>query len=132
MTQIEDRTEDLQAPEAPTTAPMTGDEYIDSLKDDREIWIYGERVKDVTKHPGFRNTARMVARLYDALHDPKRKDKLLVPTDTGNGGMTHAFFKAPQTPEELLAGRTATLPMVSGRAAKASGLARLVMTPPDP
>src|ERR1041384_6360196 len=45
--------------------------------------------------------------LFDALHDPKRKDKLLVPTDTGNGGMTHAFFKAPKTPEDLLAGRTA-------------------------
>ena len=39
----------------------------------------------------------MIARLYDALHDPKRKDKLLLPTDTGNGGMTHAFFKAPKT-----------------------------------
>ena len=52
------------------------------------MYIYGERVKDVTTHPAFRNTARMVARLYDALHDPKRKDKLLVPTDTGNGGFT--------------------------------------------
>ena len=24
--------------------------------------LYGERVKDVTKHPAFRNTARMIAR----------------------------------------------------------------------
>ena len=87
--------------------PQNGAEYLDSLRDDREVYLYGERVKDVTTHPAFRNTARMVARLYDALHDPKRKDKLLVPTDTGNGGMTHAFFKAPKTPEELLAGRTA-------------------------
>src|SRR6187431_1954432 len=89
------------------SAPQTGAEYLASLSDSREVFIYGERVKDVTKHPAFRNTARMVARLYDALHDPKRKDKLLVPTDTGNGGMTHAFFKAPKTPQELLAGRTA-------------------------
>ena len=49
----------------------------------------------------------MVARLYDALHDGKRKDKILLPTDTGNGGMTHAFFKAPKTMEELIAGRNA-------------------------
>ena len=89
------------------TRPQNGAEYLDSLRDDRVVYLYGERVKDVTTHPAFRNTARMVARLYDALHDPKRKDKLLVPTDTGNGGMTHAFFKAPKTPEELLAGRTA-------------------------
>ena len=50
--------------------PFTGDEYLESLRDGREIWIYGERVKDVTTHPAFRNTARMIARLYDALHDP--------------------------------------------------------------
>ena len=81
--------------------------YLDSPRDDREVYIYGERVKDVTTHPAFRNTARMTARLYDALHDDKRKSKLLLPTDTGNGGMTHAFFKAPQTPEDLVAGRDA-------------------------
>jgi 4-hydroxyphenylacetate 3-monooxygenase len=38
--------------------PFTGAEYLDSLRDDREVWIYGERVKDVTKHPAFRNSAR--------------------------------------------------------------------------
>ncbi len=81
--------------------PMNGEEYLESLRDGREIYIYGERVDDVTTHPAFRNTARMVARLYDALHDPKHKDKLLVPTDTGNGGMTHAFFKAPKTLAEI-------------------------------
>ena len=51
------------------SAPQTGAEYLESLRDDREVFIYGERVKDVTTHPAFRNTARMVARLYDALHD---------------------------------------------------------------
>src|SRR5437667_8204053 len=79
--------------------PFTGEEYLESLRDGREIWIYGERVKDVTTHPAFRNTARMIARLYNALHDPKHKDKLLVPTDTGNGGMTHAYFKCPRNVE---------------------------------
>jgi len=87
--------------------PQTGKEYLASLQDGREVFIYGERVADVTVHPAFRNTARMVARLYDALHDPERRDKLLLPTDTGNGGMTQAFFKAPKTPAELLAGRNA-------------------------
>jgi 4-hydroxyphenylacetate 3-monooxygenase len=87
--------------------PMNGAEFIESLRDGREVYIYGERVKDVTTHPAFRNTARMIARLYDALHDPKRKDKLLLPTDTGNGGFTHAYFKAPKTTAELIAGRDA-------------------------
>ena len=87
--------------------PMTGDEFLESLRDGREIYIYGDRVKDVTTHPAFRNTARMLARLYNALHDPKHKDKLLVPTDTGNGGMTHAYFKCPKNVEESVAGRDA-------------------------
>src|SRR6202049_408850 len=84
------------------SAPQTGADYLASLSDGREVYIYGERVKDVTKHEAFRNTAKMVARLYDALHDPKRKDKILLPTETGNGGMTHAFFKAPKTLDEMI------------------------------
>ena len=31
-----------------TTLPLTGEEYLESLRDGREIWIYGERVKDIT------------------------------------------------------------------------------------
>lgn len=89
------------------TTPMNGEQFLESLRDGREIYIYGERVKDVTTHPAFRNTSRMVARLYDALHDPKHKDKLLVPADTGNGGMTHAYFKAPKDVAESVAGRDA-------------------------
>ena len=88
-------------------SPMTGPEYLEELRDGREVYIYGERVKDVTTHPAFRNTARMVARLYDALHDDKRKSRLLLPTDTGNGGFTHAYFKAPKTMDDLVAGRNA-------------------------
>ena len=53
---------------ADAVLPYTGQEFLDSLDDGREVWIYGERVKQITEHPAFRNTARMIARLYDALH----------------------------------------------------------------
>jgi 4-hydroxyphenylacetate 3-monooxygenase len=89
------------------SAPMNGAQFLESLRDGREVYIYGERVGDVTTHPAFRNTARMIARLYDALHDPKHKDKLLAPTDTGNGGMTQAYFKSPKNVAESVAGRDA-------------------------
>ena len=49
--------------------PFTGAEFLESLRDGREVYIYGERVKDVTTHPAFRNSAASVALLYDALHD---------------------------------------------------------------
>lgn len=87
--------------------PQTSEEYLESLKDGREVYIYGERVDDVTTHPAFRNTARMTARLYSALHDPEKSKDILAPTDTDGNGMTHAFFKAPKTVEESIAGRDA-------------------------
>ena len=87
--------------------PFTGAEYLESLRDDREIWIYGERVKDVTTHPAFRNTARMLARLYDALHEGPHVDVLTTGTDTGSGGVTHPFFKGPRSVEDLVASRDA-------------------------
>lgn len=87
--------------------PQNGAEYLESLRDGREVYIYGERVDDVTTHPAFRNTARMTARLYDALHDPEKNKDLLCPTDTGSGGQTHPFFKAPKNVDELVAGRNA-------------------------
>ncbi len=87
--------------------PYTGAEYLESLRDGREIWLYGERVKDVTTHPAFRNTARMIARLYDALHDPAQQDVLTMPTDTGNGGFTHKFYRPSRNAEEMVAARDA-------------------------
>jgi len=87
--------------------PFTGDEFLESLRGPREVWIYGERVKDVTAHPAFRNPARMIARLYDALHDPTTRDVLTCPTDTGSGGVTHRYFRAPANGEDLVAARDA-------------------------
>ncbi len=95
-------------PEATTRSrPFTGDEYVESLRDDREVWIYGQRVEDVTTHPAFRNTARMIARLYDALHDPEKQKTITTPTDTGNGSFTHRFYKPWKNADELVAARDA-------------------------
>jgi 4-hydroxyphenylacetate 3-monooxygenase len=90
-----------------TARPMNGEEYLESIRDGREIWIYGEKVGDVTTHPAFRNGARSVARLYDALHDPETRDVLTVETDTGSGGYTHPFFRAPMSAADLVRGRDA-------------------------
>jgi 4-hydroxyphenylacetate 3-monooxygenase len=102
----EQKTQIAEPPVATRTRPFTGQEYIESIRDGREIWIYGERVKDPTTHRAFRNTVRMLARLYDALHD-ERKSTLCTATDTGSGGYTHHFFKAPRNTEEMVASRDA-------------------------
>jgi 4-hydroxyphenylacetate 3-monooxygenase len=87
--------------------PFTGAEYLESLRDGREVWIYGERVEDVTTHPAFRNAARSIARLYDALHDPAAKEVLTCPTDTGSGGFTHKFFRVARSRDDLIGQRAA-------------------------
>lgn len=87
--------------------PMTGDEYVESLRDDREVYFRGERIKDVTTHPAFRNSVRSVARMYDALHDPAKQAVLTTPTDTGNGGFTHPFFKTARSADDLVQARDA-------------------------
>lgn len=86
---------------------MTGAQYLESLRDGRTVYIYGARVDDVTTHPAFRNTARMIARLYDALHDPETRDRLTVETDTGSGTRTHRCFRAARTQKELHEARDA-------------------------
>src|SRR4029453_17875493 len=87
--------------------PFTGKEFLESLRDSREIWIYGQRVADVTAHPAFRNPARMLARLYDALHDPAPRDVLPCPTGPGSGGFPHRYFRAPASADDLVAARDA-------------------------
>lgn len=81
---------------------MTGQQYLDSLRDGREIYIYGGRVEDVTTHRVFRNASRSIARLYDALHDAKHKETLLA-TDR-QGILTHKFFKPSYSAQELMGG----------------------------
>ena len=87
--------------------PFTGAEFLESLRDGREVYIYGERVKDVTDHPAFRNSAASVALLYDALHDkaqrtcsPRRPIPAPAATPT-------KFFKVAHSREEVIAQRDA-------------------------
>ena len=87
--------------------PYTGKEFLDSLNDGREVWIYGERVDNITEHPAFRNTARMIARLYDALHRDHAEEKGLLTRPTEWGGFTHRYFVAPRSAEDQVAARDA-------------------------
>src|ERR1700694_5755523 len=101
-----EKTQTAKQDGAARTRPFTSQEYFESPQAGREISIYGDRVKDVPTHPAFRNTVRMLGRLYDALHD-QRKSTLCSETDTGSGGYTHKFYKAPRNTEEMVGARDA-------------------------
>ena len=79
----------------------TGAEYIKGLQDqEREIWLRGERVKDVTTHPGLANGVRAIASLYDLQHDPALRDEMtyVSPTSRARVGLS---FVIPRTKQEL-------------------------------
>src|SRR5205085_7574236 len=63
--------------------------------------------KNIAEHPAFRNTARMIARLYDALYQDQKEEKGILTCPTEWGGFTHRYFQAPRSAEELVAGRDA-------------------------
>ena len=47
----------------------TGAQYRDGIRDDRVVYIDGERVKDVATHPMFKPIVDIRARIYDMQHD---------------------------------------------------------------
>jgi len=51
-----------------------------SIRDGLQVWINGERVKDVSARPMFRPLVDVRARIYDMQHDP--------PVRRGAGGLT--------------------------------------------
>jgi aromatic ring hydroxylase len=46
-----------------------GRDFLRELKDDREIWVGSERVRDVAAHPAFAGAARSLAALFDLQHE---------------------------------------------------------------
>lgn len=84
---------------------LTGQQYLDSINDGREVWFDGEKIKNVVEHPAFRNSARSTARVYKALHDPELKDDLTLIDKFGI--TTHKFFTPSYSADELTAARDA-------------------------
>ena len=56
-----------------------GKDYIEGLRDGRNVYIDGDRVPDVTVHPAFRGAVRSVAGLYDVASDPSHRDTMAFP-----------------------------------------------------
>ncbi|MFE7134918.1 4-hydroxyphenylacetate 3-hydroxylase family protein [Streptomyces sp. NPDC057638] len=79
----------------------SGRKYLESLRDGREVWLDGERVKDVTSHPAFRNTAASIARLYDLAYDSAHRATLTTPDGI------HRAYAVPRSAGDLVARRAA-------------------------
>src|SRR5581483_146798 len=72
----------------------TGDEYRESIRDGREVWIDGERVPDVTDHPMFKPLVDARARIYDLAHEAATQDVMSY-TDPDSGERNAVALKPP-------------------------------------
>ena len=83
---------------------MTGARYIESLKDGREVWLDGEKVKDVTTHPAFSGMVNELARIYDVQNSSEYRDEMtFIFPETGT--RCSVSWLLPKSHEELKAKR---------------------------
>jgi 4-hydroxyphenylacetate 3-monooxygenase len=82
----------------------SGDAYVASLRDGRAVYLDGERVDDVTKHPAFVEAIRRIAETYDrakaAEHDPA-----LTFADPATGARHSNMWLVPRSADDLGARR---------------------------
>ena len=84
----------------------TGEDYLKSLRDRREVYIQGERVADVTTHRAFRNCVASAAHLYDFQSNPKQVEKMTF-VSPSTGDRVSRGWQLPATYAELVARREA-------------------------
>ncbi len=81
-------------------AVRTGQEYIDGLNDDREVWYGGQRVEKITEFEEFKPSIAALAGLYDRQHEPELKD--IMTTESEELGEVIARpFEFPRTFDHL-------------------------------
>jgi 4-hydroxyphenylacetate 3-monooxygenase len=75
-----------------------GKQYLEGLRDDREVWIHGERVADVTSHPGVSRGAHTLATFMDKQFDPEFQDTI---TYEENGKRYATSYMIPKSREDI-------------------------------
>ena len=59
----------------------TGEQYKDSIRDRRVVYVNWERLKDVTTHPQFKPLVDVRARIYDMQHEAETRDIMTIEQD---------------------------------------------------
>jgi len=77
----------------------TGEEYRQSIRDGREVWIDGERVADVPTHPAFRPIVDVRARIYDMAHEDRFRDVMSY-VDESTGAANAIALKLPKEAQD--------------------------------
>ena len=82
----------------------TGQEFLRSLDDGRQVYVDGERVKDVASHPAFRGAARSVAALFDLAAEAAMRERMTFRSPRTGAPVLRAY-QIPRTHADLRARR---------------------------
>src|SRR5438094_306551 len=82
----------------------TGADYLRSLDDGRAVFVNGERVTDVARHPAFREAARSIAHLYDIAAAPENRELMTFPSPRTGMPVLRAY-QIPKAHADLRARR---------------------------
>ncbi|WP_434614250.1 4-hydroxyphenylacetate 3-hydroxylase family protein [Arthrobacter sp. A5] len=77
----------------------TGDEYRESIRDGRKVWINGEKVDDVTTHTMFKPIVDVRARIYDLAHEEETQ-KVMTYADETTGELNAIANRLPKTRQD--------------------------------
>src|SRR5258706_15180035 len=61
----------------------TGHQFLEALRDERQIFMDGERIGDVTRDRRLAGAARSLAELYDMQHDPALRERMVFASPSG-------------------------------------------------
>ena len=87
-------------------AVRTGNEFLEGLKDGREVWLEGEQVGDITSHPKTARMAKTLAGIYDLQHSPENHDRMTFKSPS-SGHPVSLSYLVPETQEDLMRRRIA-------------------------
>jgi 4-hydroxyphenylacetate 3-monooxygenase len=79
----------------------TGKEFLAGLHDDRQIFMDGERVRDVTTDPRCAGAARTLAELFDMQHDPALAGQMTFASPSSGEPVGLSFIE-PRTVDDLI------------------------------
>ena len=77
----------------------TGRQYLEGLRDDRNVWMHGKKVQDVTNENGLKRCAHTLANFIDRQHEPKYINNLTYIDDDGD--RCALAFKTPKSKEDI-------------------------------
>ena len=87
-------------------AVRTGAQFLEGLRDGREIWLEGERVEDVTAHPKLERMAQTLASVYDLQHDPELHEQMTFKSPSSGEPVALSYI-IPETQDDLMRRRKA-------------------------